>query len=56
MKRFQFRLEKVLKIRERAEQEAKIAYAEVLQRKNVFELDNQDCQRIIEETNVEREA
>ena len=56
MKRFQFRLEKVLKIRERAEQEAKIAYAEVLQRKNVFELDNQDCQRIIEETNMEREA
>ena len=40
MKRFQFRLEKVLKIRERAEQEAKIAYAEVLQKKNAFEIGN----------------
>lgn len=55
MKRFQFRLEKVLKIRERAEQEAKIAYAEVLQKKNAFEIDNRDCDRIIEETNAERQ-
>ena len=56
MKRFQFKLEKVLKLRERAEQEAKIAYAEILQQKNAFELDNQDCERIIEETNEERQA
>ena len=56
MKRFLFKLEKVLKLRERAEQEAKIAYAEILQQKNAFELDNQDCERIIEETNEERQA
>lgn len=55
MKRFQFKLEKVLRIRERAEQEAKLAYAEVLQKKNALELDNKNCERIIEDTNIERQ-
>lgn len=55
MKRFQFKLEKVLRIRERAEQEAKLAYAEVLQKKNALELDNRNCERIIEDTNAERQ-
>lgn len=55
MKRFQFKLEKVLKIRERAEQEAKLAYAEVLRKRNAFELDNKDCERIIEDTNAQRQ-
>lgn len=56
MKRFRFKLEKVLKIRERAEQEAKLAYAEVLQKKNALELDNKNCECIIEDTNAERQA
>ncbi|MCH5149964.1 MAG: hypothetical protein J1G30_04780 [Spirochaetales bacterium] len=55
MKRFQFKLEKVLRIRERAEQNAKLAYAQVLQKKNALELDNKNCERIIEDTNTERQ-
>jgi len=50
MKRFQFRMEKILKIKEHIEMEAKLKFASVMQQKNKIEIENKQMNIYIEES------